>query len=221
MARRIAKLPGNIEIAFPAGTPDKVIDKHVEMLNAKPVERDTTLVKLTSSLFAKISTQFETLKEAIYKLPDMIVVEKPDMTKIEKIGANIEGHSLAIIRKMGVAESIIASIRDGIAGIIKAINSTNQQQQIDALAKEVRILSDAVYNQGIMMQQAQKENRSATSLLVEKQTKLLLASSSDNALKMEKVMRRKADEVIEVLTAERVIVRDKKTDRPIGTKIKV
>lgn len=221
----IAKLPGGIEIVFPEGTSDKTIDRSVqEFLNGKIPEKqdkDSSLIRLTSALFAKISTQVETLREAIYKLPQMIIAEKFDLTKLESSAEFTEKYALTLVQKAAASEKAAAKSADEIKSrldaLIKIVATNGAAPQNAELKKEITAMgqkiTDAIERSHINFK---KELVSEIS----EQSKLAREASEAHVARVEKKISQASARLNDTMRAERTLIFDKKTGKPIGAKIK-
>ena len=216
----IAKLPNGIEIAFPEGTSDKTIDRTVqEFINGreKPVP-NYAMVKLTTNLFSRMGSQIESLKETIYKLPSMVIAEKTDVTKLEKLTETLANSASAVVAKMDVHETHSKDIKATLGKLVKTAEITNSLSGDETLQKEIALLSDNITSAIVVANEQNKKELIRLHTEHLKAMKSLLAENSD---RLEKKIIQGSNNIVQAILTPKEVVYDKKTSRPTGVKAKL
>jgi hypothetical protein len=220
---RIAKLPHGVEISFPDNVSDKEMDKTVqEFLNGKERDNkaekaDTALIKATSVLFGKFTAQMESLREAIYKLPKMMIADKPDLSKLENSADYQEKYLLSIVQQ-GTSNK---KLQEEISGKIGALADITIKNSKDQPIKEIRNQFDVLSkNIGEILLKAQMGTKKEMQNSLNEQRKSMQMMMDNQTERLELRINHAAKKITDAITAPKELIFDKKTGRPVGVKVK-
>lgn len=213
---RIAKLPRGVEIHFPDGTSDADMDKSVaEFVNSKEPENGG-IAKLATEFFAKVQTQIETLKQAIYQMPKLLIEQQFNLKKIEDSFQFIEAYLLSLVQYHKKKEKTNEEIKSGINSIVKAVAGNAPDKHVVEIRRQMELMGESIAD-AIILSQSRMRSEMAKALSQQAQTSLRMHENSMMAV--EKKIGGMTKRIIETLNAPKEIIFDK-DKRPVGVKIK-
>lgn len=210
-----AQLHNGVELDFPPGTPDAVIDKAVRnFLAAKeePKKRETEIIPIVLDIFTRLSCQIKEVRNSILSLPKPIQPEKVDLTQVEKSGATSAATLRAIYDEIQSSKKEIKLLRNILADIVKIVSRDTISGHADDIKKLIlnskpdlpRIADKLASDIGTGL--TKHMNNVDKSL---KDSHKSLTRSIDDA----------AESITKTLRAPKEIVKDK-NGKPIGVRVK-